>query len=54
MFQEGEVSVMFELIGAGEATIDEIRLSLWDPQPPSMPPMLRPIAEIPSNESTRR
>ncbi len=52
--QEGEVNVMFELIGAGEATIDEIRMSLWDPQPPPLPPMLRPIAEIPSDESTRR
>ena len=29
--QEGEVSVMFELLGGGEATIDEVKLRIWDP-----------------------
>ncbi len=30
--EESEVNVMFELIGAGEATIDDVQLSLWEPQ----------------------
>lgn len=51
---EGEVHVMFELIGAGEATIDDVRLSVWEPQPKPTRPILRPIAEIQTDESTRR
>jgi hypothetical protein len=50
--EETEVSVMFELIGAGEATIDDVRLSLWEPQDST--PVLRPLAEIETPESTRR
>jgi hypothetical protein len=51
---ETPVSVMFELIGAGEATIDEVRLSLWEPEkiPPQLP--FTPLAEKESDESTRR
>jgi hypothetical protein len=44
-----EVKVMFELIGGGEATIDEIRLQLWEPKPKPFIP-LRPIAEGPNRE----
>jgi hypothetical protein len=50
---ESEVSVMFELIGAGEATIDEVQMSLWEPHQ-QVNPSLRPIAEIETDESTRR
>lgn len=53
-----EVSVMFELIGAGEATIDDVQLRSWDPQPMPPSPAFRPIAERPNAEagaeSTRR
>lgn len=41
-----EVKVMFELIGGGEATIDEIKLQLWEPKDKPFIP-LRPIAELP-------
>ncbi|QDT12425.1 hypothetical protein [Planctomycetes bacterium K23_9] len=41
---EQEVKVMFELIGGGEATIDEVRLQLWEPKSKPFVP-LRPIAE---------
>jgi hypothetical protein len=51
--EETEVNVMFELIGAGETTIDEVQLSLWEPEQNARP-MLRPIAENPAGESTRR
>ncbi len=40
---DGEVSVMFELIGAGEATLDDVRISAWDPASIPATPMLRPI-----------
>ena len=29
--EDGEVSVMFELLGAGEAAIDEVKLRVWQP-----------------------
>lgn len=48
-----EVNVMFELIGAGEATIDDVQLSLWEPKIEPRP-TLTPIAEIEADESTRR
>ncbi len=50
-----EVHVMFELIGAGEATIDNVRLSLWEPtERPGSPP-IRPItAARDDTESTNR
>jgi hypothetical protein len=49
-----EVHVMFEVIGAGEATIDDVQLKIWEPSQ-SIRPELRPIAEKPSDErSTRR
>jgi hypothetical protein len=51
--EESNVNVMFELIGAGEATIDEVRLSLWEPQQ-ARPPDFRPIAETQTDESIRR
>lgn len=51
--EESEVHVMFELIGAGEATIDDVQLRIWDP-PSTTRPVLSPIAEIDTDESTRR
>jgi len=42
--QEGEVHVMFEILGAGEAMIDEVQLRIWEPQhelPFRMTPMAR-------------
>ena len=51
--EESEVHVMFELIGAGEVTIDEVELRVWEPEPMSRP-VLRPIAEIQMEESTKR
>lgn len=50
---ETEVHVMFELIGAGEATIDDVRLNVWQPELNMRPP-LRPIAENETGPSTRR
>ncbi len=58
---ESDVHVMFEVLGAGEATIDEVRLQLWEPKPPAPIPF-RPLSErnadqsLPSNpvQSTRR
>ena len=40
---ESEVKVMFEVIGGGEATIDEVRLQIWEPAPIESGPLLRPI-----------
>jgi hypothetical protein len=51
---ESEVSVMFELIGAGEATIDEVQLRLWEPVDEPIDPPLRPIAAKQDTESTKR
>ncbi|MGB7329298.1 MAG: hypothetical protein WBD31_30735 [Rubripirellula sp.] len=42
--EAGEVSVMFELIGGGEATIDDVRLSVWEPQSILPKPVFYPIA----------
>ncbi|WP_146462429.1 hypothetical protein [Rubripirellula tenax] len=42
----GEVSVMFELIGAGEATIDDVHLSVWQPQSILPKPVPYPIADV--------
>ena len=42
---DGEVNVMFEVIGAGEATIDEIQLCVWEPRHES-PIQMRPIQPI--------
>ncbi len=53
--QETEVSVMFEILGGGEAMIDEVEMRIWEPQIKPQP-MLRPIiADIPTapNESRR-
>jgi hypothetical protein len=57
--QETEVHVMFELIGAGEATIDEVELRVWEPETIRRPPLTpiaerTPIGEIESDESTKR
>jgi hypothetical protein len=50
---ETELHVMFELIGAGEATIDEVQLRLWQPESNRRLP-LTPLAEKESGESTKR
>ncbi|MEM8670777.1 MAG: hypothetical protein AAGG48_24835 [Planctomycetota bacterium] len=51
---ESVVHVMFELIGAGEATIDDVRLNVWEPSD-SIRPAVQPIAEKTGTEpSTRR
>ncbi len=40
---ETEVRVMFEVIGDGEAVVDEVAVRVWDPEPlPALP--LRPIS----------
>ncbi len=41
---DSEVSVMFELIGAGEATLDDVQLRIWEPKSPRVLP-LRPIVQ---------
>ena len=46
------MNVMFEVIGAGEATIDDVRLSLWEPQM-SIGPVMTPIADARERESDR-
>lgn len=51
--EETEVHVMFEVIGAGEATIDDVQLRLWEPNR-SMLQERRPIAEKRDEQSTRR
>lgn len=40
-----EVNVMFELIGGGEATIDEVELRIWEPEKQKPRPTFTPIAE---------
>lgn len=42
--EETNVHVMFEVIGAGEATLDEVRLSLWEPTT-DLGPQMTPIAD---------
>lgn len=57
---ETEVHVMFELIGAGEATIDNVQLSLWEPEErmrptPNFIPMAKtPVSEKDEEQSTNR
>lgn len=53
---ETEVSVMFELLGAGEAIIDHVELRLWESSGRPPAPPLRPLtAERPNGaESTNR
>ena len=53
---ESEVSVMFELIGAGQATIDNVSLKLWEPAEDSADPLpLRPLsAAAVDTELTKR
>lgn len=41
---ETDVSVMFELIGGGEVTIDDVEFRIWDPDS-QQPLPLRPIAQ---------
>ena len=54
---DGEINVMFELIGAGEATIDDVQLRIWEPDA-TRKPQSRPIAQRADKaddaESTRR
>ncbi|MCP4775934.1 MAG: hypothetical protein GY880_17030 [Planctomycetaceae bacterium] len=52
--EETEVHVMFELIGGGEATVDEVELRVWEPAaiPPS--PRTRPIADRAPGTPNRR
>tara|TARA_R110002049_G_scaffold72490_4_gene187306 strand:+ start:765 stop:3677 length:2913 start_codon:yes stop_codon:yes gene_type:complete len=46
---DGEVNVMFEVIGAGEAMIDEVQLRIWEPH--SNPPIrMTPIQIDPSSD----
>jgi hypothetical protein len=49
-----DIRVMFELIGAGEAMLDNVSLRLWEPAatPPPLP--LRPITANQPTESTKR
>lgn len=49
-----DVHVMFELIGAGEAKIDNVRLNVWEPTEPKIGPPFRPIAAQADTESTKR
>ena len=49
-----EVQVMFELIGAGEATIDEVQVRLWEPGQQFQAPLpLQPIGSTPIAEENR-
>lgn len=52
---DGQVQVLFELIGAGEAMIDDVQISLWEPalQTP-IPIPTRPISEAFSTTSGLR
>ena len=52
--QETEVHVMFELIGDGEATIDEVELRVWEPESAVEPPTFLPIAETLTEDSGNR
>ena len=46
ILDDAPVHVMFELIGAGEATIDEVQLRLWEPSN-APPPSPRPVDREP-------
>ena len=52
--QEIEVHVMFELIGGGEATIDEVELRIWEPESAGEQPTFLPVAEAEPKESKKR
>jgi hypothetical protein len=52
--EETEVHVMFELIGGGEATIDEVELRLWQPDAIGPQPITRPIANTDPSAPQRR
>jgi hypothetical protein len=52
--QEIEVHVMFELIGGGEATIDEVELRVWEPESAGEQPTFLPVAEAEPKESKKR
>ena len=49
---EQEVHVMFEVIGAGEVAVDEVKLQIWEPKPIPLIP-LSPIAETPTDTLQR-
>ena len=49
-----EVNVMFELLGAGEATIDDVQLRIWEPQKQLPRPNFLPIAETSDRKSETR
>jgi hypothetical protein len=49
-----EVNVMFELIGAGEATIDDVQLRIWEPEKQRPTPTFTPIAEASEGGSDTR
>lgn len=42
--EEGELSVLFELIGAGEVAIDDVQIRVWSPRDAAAIP-LRPLSE---------
>jgi len=52
--EETEVHVMFELIGGGEATIDEVELRLWQPETIGPQPITRPIVNTGTRTSQPR
>jgi hypothetical protein len=52
--EETEVHVMFELIGGGEATIDEVELRVWEPAAIAPLPQTRPIADADPDTPSRR
>ncbi|MGI9474781.1 MAG: hypothetical protein ACR2NZ_24840 [Rubripirellula sp.] len=49
-----EVNVMFELIGAGEATIDDVQLRIWEPEQQRPKPTFTPIASAADEETDKR
>ncbi len=54
---DAEINVMFELIGAGEATIDEVKLNIWEPDATSRPafrPLVGEVEPIAPGDSARR
>ncbi len=52
--EETEIHVMFELIGGGEATIDEVELRVWEPSATPPNPVTRPIADAYPSTSSQR
>ena len=51
---DADIHVMFELLGAGEAKIDNVSLRLWEPTEPRIGPPIRPLAAELGTESTNR